>query len=107
MVVLGYVIQNQYDGAPRGTPTFININPIVIYSTPTMFSDKQLMTTLIEKGSLILNAQEEQIEFLQNQIENQDKEIEKLLIEKVNILDAKVRALESQEKHSNNLGVGD
>lgn len=99
VIVLGYVNQNQYDGIPRGTPTFINVNPIVVYSTPTMFSDNQLMTTLIEKGSLILNAHEEQIESLQNEIESKDREYEKALIEKVNVLEAKVRDLESQEKY--------
>jgi len=108
VIVLGYVNQNQYNGYPTGSPTFINVNPIVIYSTPTMFSANQLLSTLIEKGSMILNARKEKIESLQNEIESKDREYEKALIDlidKVNVLEAKVRDFESQAKHLNNLEV--
>lgn len=105
VIILGYVNQNQYNEFPTGSPTFININPIVIYSTPTMFSENQLLSTLIKKGSMILNAREEKIESLQNEIESKDREYEKALIDKVNILEAKVRDLESPANHLNNLEV--
>jgi len=98
VIVFGYVNQNQYDGISTESPTFINVNPIVVYSTPSMFTDKQLLTALIEKGSMLLNAREEELESQLNELESKRREYEKALIAKVKVLEAKVRDLESQEK---------
>jgi len=107
-VVSGYVNPNQYDGAPTENPTFIDVNPIVVYSTPTIFPFEKFLATIIEKNSIKikfldsrkkeLEAQKNELEAQKNELEIKTKEPVEVLIAQVKILEAKMRDLESQEK---------
>lgn len=101
VIVSGYVNPNQYDGALTETPTFIDINPIVIYSTPTMFSENKLLATLSEKYSIknkLLDVSEKELEAQRNELETKKEKLESVLIAQEKILEAKERDLESQQK---------
>lgn len=101
VIVFGYVNQNQYDGISTESPTFINVNPIVVYSTPTIFSENKLLATLIEKYSIknkFLDAREKELETQRNELETKKEKLESVLIAQGKILEAKERDLESQQK---------
>lgn len=82
VIVSGYVNRNQYDGELTEKAKFIDVNPIVVYSTPTIFSDNKMLLTLIEKYS----NEDKLLDARENELEAQIKELE-----------AKVRNMESQK----------